>query len=157
LTPELKILRSKKASQGSYQRLNSKFSTLPRGMGFGGTVEGFRLFIPESLEHCRVVGACPTYETGRLLGSTAAPPGVGPESETFEIQTMEIWGCGGAEVVAAALRAQATEREIADENVTKARQVDRAAFFNNDFDKEFFLSKTTAHSKFTERDRGGNA
>lgn len=143
LSPKLRIYRSKNASSGAYQWLNTKAVTLPHGLGFGGTVEGFRVFIPESLEECVANHSCPTYETGKLV-----------EGETFSIHTLEIWGCGGAAVVASALQAQSKDRAVVDENIRKARQVDKAQFFNNEFDKEFFLSNTTSYG---DQERFGNA
>ena len=142
LAPNLRVYRSKSGGNGAYQWLNSKSITHPRGMGFGGTVEGFRVFIPESLEGCTAANSCPTYETGKLI-----------DGETFEIQTLEIWGCGGADVVAAALAAQANDRAVTDETIRRARQVDKAQFFNNEFDKEFLLSHTMTQ---TSRDRAGH-
>jgi hypothetical protein len=133
LSPKLRIYRSKGTINGSYQWLNTKSPTLPRGLGFGGTTEGFRLFIPETLEHCTVADSCPTYETGKLI-----------DGESFEIHTLEVWGGGGSNVVASALLAQSRERAQVDENIRKARQVDKAQFFNNEFDREFFLSGTTS-------------
>ena len=105
-------------------------------------MEGFRVFIPESLEGCTAANSCPTYETGKLI-----------DGETFEIQTLEIWGCGGADVVAAALAAQANDRAVTDETIRRARQVDKAQFFNNEFDKEFLLSHTMTQAS---RDRAGH-
>ena len=49
---------------------------------------------------------------------------------------------------------QAKDREIRDENIRRAKKVDKAAFFNNEFDKEMFLSKTFAH-KTREADDAG--
>ncbi len=112
-------------------------------MGFGGTTDGFRVFIPESLEGCTAANACPTYETGKLIAG-----------ETFEIHTMEVWGCGGADVVASALAAQARERADMDETIRRARHVDKAQFFNNEFDREFLLSGSTSHAT---KDRSGNS
>jgi hypothetical protein len=133
LSPKLRLYRSKGGGNGAYQWLNTKSPTLPRGMGFGGTTDGFRLFIPESLEGCTAASSCPTFETGRLI-----------DGERFEIHTMEVWGCGGAAGVAAALAAQQNERALVDENIRKARQVDKAQFFNNEFDREFFLANSTS-------------
>ena len=99
LTPKLRIYRSKSMSNNAYQWLNTKSPTLPRGMGFGGTTDGFRMFIPESLEGCTTSTSCPTYETGRLV-----------EGDQFEMHTLEIWGCGGSDTVQSALQAQAQER-----------------------------------------------
>lgn len=146
LKPKLRIYRSKTPSNASYQWLNTKSHTLPKGMGFGGSTEGFRVFIPESLEGCTATNSCPTYETGKLV-----------ENERFEIQTLEVWGCGGSAVVETALKAQAEERALADENIDKARHVDKAQFFNNEFDKEFFLSNTMSQCGKGEKERFGNA
>jgi hypothetical protein len=77
-------------------------------MGFGGTIEGFRLFIPDTLENCTAADSCPTYESGRLV-----------EGGAFEIHTLEVWGCGGEAVVDAALRARTLQREIEVENINK--------------------------------------
>ena len=43
-------------------------------------------------------------------------------------------------------------RHDIDENIQKARKVDRAAFFNNEFDREMFLSNTFSHNKGARRD-----
>ena len=40
---------------------------MPHGLGFGGTQEGFRLFITESYEQCRAAESCMTFESGKLL------------------------------------------------------------------------------------------
>lgn len=91
--------------------------------------------------------SCPTYETGPLIDSAA--------EHHFEIHTLEVWGCGGSDTVASALRAQSNERALLDENIRKARQVDKAQFFNNAFDREFFLSGTTSHQ--SGKDQLGNS
>eukprot|EP01038_Epipyxis_sp_PR26KG_P016805 gene16805-23004_t len=139
--PRIRIYRSKASSNGSYQWLNTKSYGLPHGMGFGGSAEGtgFRLFIPDTLEHCVARSSCPTYESGLLV-----------REANFEIDYLEIWGCGGDEIVLGGLKAQAKEREIVDENIRKARQVDKAQFFNNEFDNEFLLSNTMSHNKNKE-------
>jgi len=95
-------------------------------MGFGGTVDGFRLFIPDTLEHCTASDSCPTYEAGRLV-----------EGGRFEIQALEVW-------------ARALQREVESETINKARSCDRAAFFG-EFDQEMFLSKTMAHRSAGKR------
>lgn len=143
ISPKLRVYRTKNVTSGAYQWLNTKAVTLPHGLGFGGTVEGFRVFIPESLEGCVANHSCPTYETGKLV-----------EGETFEIHTLEIWGCGGEATVASALRAQRLDREVVGENIRKARQVDKAQFFNNEFDREFLLSSTMSYGT---KERMGNS
>jgi hypothetical protein len=47
--------------------LNTQGFNLPHGLGFGGTFEGFRLFIPDTFEGCIARSMCPTYESGRLI------------------------------------------------------------------------------------------
>lgn len=139
LKPKVRLYRPKGGCNGHYQYLNTTGYSLPHGLGLGGTVEGFRLFIPESLEKCTAASSCPTYESGKFL-----------ESNTFEIDCIEIWGCGGNEKVSHALKAQLKEREIVSETIQKARKVDRGQFFGNKFDQEFFLAKTLQHRQQME-------
>jgi hypothetical protein len=142
ITPKLRIYRSKSPSNNAYQWLNSKAYALPHGLGWGGTTDGFRLFIPESLEHCIANTSCPTFEAGPLV------PG-----DQFEIDALEVWACGGQQRVERGLKAQEKDREIARENIDKARKIDKAAFFNNSFDQEFLLSSTFSHKQYqTEGD-----
>lgn len=137
LTPKLRILRSKIPGNSAYQWLNSKSFNMPHGMGLGGTLEGFRVFIPESLEKCTARDSGPTYENGKLI----------TEGDEFEIDTLEIWGCGGHSRVHSALEAQRENRKIMEESRAKARKVDKAAFFDSSFDREFLLGNTFAHDK----------
>lgn len=173
LASELRLYRTKYPTNGSYQYLNSSTFGMPHGLGFGGSAipgstgasavpteaGGFRLFIPESLEECVATGSCLTYEAGKLLfppavseSSTSIPRGV-DISIAFEIDVLEIWGCGGnSEAIQQALSSQRAHRASTNEAIQKARKVDKAAFFESDFDKEMFLGKTFAHNK----DRRGN-
>lgn len=107
---------------------------MPHGLGLGGTKDEFRFFIPDSLEECTAATSCMTFEPGAL----------GPFKK-FSIEVMEVWGCGGDVGVEAALEAQAKDRGIRDDNIRKARLVDKAAFAGNSFDQEFLLSKTFSH------------
>lgn len=139
LSPELRIFRSKTPGNGAYQWLNLKAFNYPHGLGLGGTLEkeGFRVFIPETLENCVARDSCPTYEDGKLISN----------GETFQIDTLEMWGCGGHSRVQVGLRAQMENRRILDESLSKARKVDKAAFFDSSFDREFLLSSTFSHDK----------
>lgn len=160
---------------------------MPHGLGLGGILEGFRIFIPDSLENCTARGNCPTYEAGKLLLSSDQFDEILPNStnnnsyttggiassnsfssaylknsyssnykptniESFNIDTLEVWGCGGNNRVAEALSAQLEHRKQANIALEKARKVDKAAFFNNDFDREFLLGQTTSHSKHNRAD-----
>lgn len=137
MQPKFRIFRSKNHGNGSYQWLNEKSFGLPHGLGIGGTVEGFRFFITDSLEKCIARDMCPTFEEGKLI----------PTGEEFEIDALEVWGCGGSSRVDFALKAQQHNRQVIAENIQKARKVDKAAFFDNAFDREFLLSNTFSHQK----------
>lgn len=136
LIPNLRIYRSKSPSNSCYQWLNTKSYGHPHGIGFGGTPEGFRLFIPDTMEQCTAIGACPTFESGRFV-----------EGDKFDIDVMEIWGVGGDAMVKKGLNSQKKQREIKAENIEKARKCDKAAFLESDFDKEMFLGNTFGHQK----------
>lgn len=160
LSPRLRLFRTKSPNNGNFQWLNTKAFSLPHGLGLGGNTEGFRFFIPESLENCTASNFCPTYETGRLLGKSDkvgkdSDSFISQQDERFEIDILEIWGCGGDEIVESALLAQEEERENVAENIRKAQKVDKAAFFNNEFDQEMFLSKTFGHRSKTSNRSGG--
>ena len=135
--PKFRIFRTKPNSNGSYQWLNEKSFGLPHGLGIGGTVEGFRLFITDGLEKNTARDMCPTFEEGKLI----------PTGEEFEIDALEVWGCGGATRVDAALKAREHTRQVMAENIQKARKVDKAAFFDSSFDREFLLGNTFSHDK----------
>jgi len=127
LRPSFAILRPKLGGDDHFMYLNMKGYRLPHGLGMGGSTDGFRLFIPEAMEACAARQSDSTFEAGALASSGS-----------FEIETLEVWGCGGDE----ALRAQAKHRSNRADLVRKARTVDKAQFANSDFDREMFLSKT---------------
>lgn len=146
LSPELRIFRTKSSSNGNYQYLNTKSYKLPHGLGFGGSddFESFRLFIPDTLENCIAKTNCLTYETGTIIKNNIG--------ETFELENMEIWGCGGDDAIKLGLQSRIKDRERINKLIEKAQKCDKAAFFNSDFDSEFFLAKTLAHrSQVSER------
>ena len=141
LSPSFSILRSKSNGNGSYQWLNTKTYGAPHGLGFGGTRERFRLFIPDTLERCTLKPNCLTYECGCLLDEA--------DADTFEIDCIEIWGCGGEEAISRGRTAQQLDRSLKSDAIEKARKVDKAQFFNNSFDQEFLLSNTLQHRQQT--------
>lgn len=122
---------------------------MPHGLGMGGSLEKFRLFIPDTLEECVAHSNCLTFENGSLLNhsnnNTESLPLPNTSSGSFVIDVMEIWGCGGDEVVNDALSAQQKDRGERDELIRKARLVDKAAFASNMFDQEFLLPKNFSH------------
>lgn len=80
-----------------------------------------------------------TFEPGRLI------PSNNTGNSHFEIDTLEVWGVGGEEIINRALRTQAEYRGVSQDIINKARKVDKAQFFNNSFDQEFLLSGTLQH------------
>lgn len=163
--PHLNIIRSKPSSNGAYQWLNSNSYGSPHGIGFGGTRERFRLFIPDTLENCIIHGSCLTYEScifdvptiesttisavtksnqPTILTATTTTTETN-ENSRFAIDVIEVWGCGGLASLARGQQAQSTLRAIKDEAIQRARKVDKAAFFDNEFNNEFLLSKTMQH------------
>lgn len=109
---------------------------MPHGIGMGGTLEKFRLSIPDTLEDCKAHSSCLTFEAGALVDNSTGD---------FDIEVMEVWGCGGDDLVQEALDAQAKDRGARDDLIRKARLVDKAAFANNTFDQEFLLPKNFSH------------
>jgi len=135
LRPHLRIL-----TRDTFQYLNTKsFDKSTHGMGFGGrskTQTTFPIFIPVSLEGCKVFGV------------------------PFELDCLEVYAAGGASThsgvygsgpgqsqLDAGLQAQAMNKKQQQATLERARTVDRAAFFNNEFDREMFLSSTFAHKQ----------
>jgi hypothetical protein len=170
LSPKLRLLRSR-PSGGCLQWLNLGGYGLPHGLGMGGSTEELRFFIPDELENCHAGMNCPSFEAGALL-PTAEPTFQDPcaaavtaaaalaqekaaipwaptafSGARFDVDSLEVWACGGEDAVTAGLCARAAARRTQGENVARARKVDKAAFFNNAFDREMFLGKTTAHQK----------
>jgi hypothetical protein len=71
------------------------------------------------------------------------------ENNNFEIDFLEVFACGGEQFIEKGLQSLAKDREIRDENIQRARKVDKAQFFNSAFDQEFLLSGTFAHKAET--------
>eukprot|EP00980_Cylindrotheca_fusiformis_P010551 scaffold2334_cov118-Cylindrotheca_fusiformis.AAC.23 len=110
------------------------------GIGFGGTVDEPRLFISESFDHCQAAWSDMTFESGRLLKLGSG----GNNSKTFDIDSLEVWGVGGTEMVTEALGARDKERDVRQAAVNRARKVDKAAFLD-DFQSGLIDSKAFAH------------
>lgn len=112
----------------------------------------FRLFISESFENCTAAESCLTFEGGDLLPDTRDTMSIEGKKEfdlmpknKFDIDFLEVWATGGAKFIDQGLQALSKDRQIKDENIQKARKVDKAQFFNNTFDQEFLLSSTFLH------------
>lgn len=122
------------------------------GIGFGGNTQEPRLFIAESFDDCVASDADLTFARGRLLGNANdALIGKGDDDlgnsnagKYFDIDSLEVWGVGGTEVVMEALGARAKQRDIRQAAINKARKVDKAAFLE-DFQSGLIDSKAFAH------------
>mmetsp|Transcript_8929 Transcript_8929/g.11619 ORF Transcript_8929/g.11619 Transcript_8929/m.11619 type:complete len:235 (-) Transcript_8929:67-771(-) len=117
------------------------YDGLSHGIGFGGDAEQPRLFITESFDGCIARSQDLTFERGALLPRTN--DGRMP-AKSFDIETLEVWGVGGDQVIADALGARMKSREITAANIRKARKVDKAAFLE-DFQSGLIDSKAFKH------------
>lgn len=147
LQPTFAMYRSRLSNnKPNYMYLNQSGFELPHGLGMGGTVDGFRLFLPESFDSGICRSQCMTFEEG-FLTSTDTIDG----SNEFVISAVEVWGCGGESSVADALNAQEKHRELKATYIAKARKVDKAQFWGNEFDREHFFQKTGGSSDSSHR------
>ena len=80
-----------------------------RGVGFGGSLKQFRLYFDASLERGSSMRSDATYADGVLTAS-----------EDFEIQCLEVWGCGGKEAVVAMEEWKETQSEKRRRSVRRA-------------------------------------
>ncbi len=109
-----------------------------------------RLFIAESFDDCVASDADLTFGRGRLLGNAIdallGKSNVGEKNagKFFDIDSLEVWGVGGTDVVEEALGARAKQRDIRQAAINKARKVDKAAFLE-DFQSGLIDSKAFAH------------
>lgn len=139
----------------NYQYLNMKTYGYPHGFGMGGALDRFRIFIPDTMDEgtkdhkeCTGNDSDLTYESGALVTpseNTGFISNVNDLGTRFNIECLEVWACGGDEIINSGLSAQSKDRDVRAENINKARQCDKAAFANNTFDQEFLLGKTFEH------------
>lgn len=130
--PQFNVLRtSGDVQEENYMYMNMNGYGVPHGIGFGGSVGNFRLFIDAEFgtERCyeRTRGIT-TFERGRLRKA---------DDRDFMIDSLEVWGLGGDD----AASAQRNARDDAAMLRAQARKVDKARFLD-DFSKEFLLGKT---------------
>ena len=145
LSPDFNVYRTS-GRENHYQWLNTKLFGLPHGMGFGGNREdGMRLFIPDSMEQCTARGTDLTYDPGPLLPKSSQSPTSAPTPGNLEIDSLEIWGTGGDEIISTAMSRRVEKRESINATIQQARKVDKSQFAGNSFDQEMFLSKNFSH------------
>lgn len=116
-------------------------SDVPRGLGFGGSLNQPRLFIPESLDGCTAGFFDKTYQTGSLLPEDAL--------EKFDISVIEIWSVNGGEEIQQALHNQAKYRDRHQEYLREARIVHDKSEFVKDFETGLFETALYEHRRHT--------
>jgi hypothetical protein len=126
--------------------------------GAKGEADAFRLFIPDTLECCIFRSGCLTFEPGSLFEFMDSDTGAAVNESyvnavRFDVCRMEVWACGGEELLIAGEQAQRATRERKDAVIAKARQVDKAQFFNNPFDREYLLSETLSGTGSNDKDQ----
>jgi len=122
--------------------LNSKNKSSPKGVGFGGQAECFRLWIAEDFCHSYATSADRTYISGQLV-EDAADLLLGPASgsfddsfqKKFDAKIVEVWGCGDEEDTQTLKRNQ----RMAEQVRTERRKVEKGRLVDNAFDKEYLL------------------
>lgn len=95
--------------------ISTNFVCLQDGIGFGGTKDMPRLYIPASMEACNAGVMDKTFREGDLLPTDAL--------EKFNIKSLEVWGVGGDEAVKKGLKARECQRELTDSTIYHARVV----------------------------------
>jgi hypothetical protein len=86
------------------------FSGFPVGLGFGGTLKSFRLFLDEDLMKGQAKSSCNSFNPGKIVSELI-----------FEIKQVEVWGYGGETADEEQARAIAREQKITE----RARKVNR--------------------------------
>ena len=112
---------------------------VPSGLGFGGSLERPRLFIPESLEHCHARFFDKTYQVGELIPVD--------ELDMFEIAAVEIWAVGGDEVIKKALQDRDEYRARHEEYLQSARVVHDKSQFLADFESGLIPNTLFDHKR----------
>ena len=112
------------------------------GLGFGGTVERPRFFIPETLEKCSAGYLDNAFQMGNLLPDDAL--------EKFEIMDLEVWGVGGSERIAESLQVQLEYRQRTSDLIHGVRTVrDKSQFARDMSSGLIYDNKTFAHQEQT--------
>jgi hypothetical protein len=93
----------------------TNFVRLQDGLGFGGTTNMPRLFIPASMESCNAGVMDKTFREGDLLPIEAL--------EKFNIKSIEVWGVGGEEAINKGLKARQDYRALTDSTIYQARVI----------------------------------
>jgi len=108
-------------------------SDYKRGLGFGGNLKKARLWIDGDFPNdCYLESRDDTYEIKQFL-----------ESPELYITELEIWGLGNE----LNLAQQEESRQIEVKMAENDRKVDKKAFLEGDFNKEFLFEKTFGYKQ----------
>lgn len=148
-SPIFKVFRTINNKGGTnYTYMNTvkiENSEIAYGLGMGGTVKEPRLWLDgdDITEKSYVTPEDTTYEIGNILNKH--------KLQRLSIHKIEVFGLGGQE----ALEEREEHRKLMGKLRDKKKQVDKKAFLESDFDKEFLLGKTYAHQNQKEERNNG--
>ena len=94
------------------------------GLGFGGTTDVPRLFIPTTMDSCNAGYLDKTFRQGNLLPFE--------ELEKFKLKSIEVWACGGEEAIKDGLKVREAKRSLTDDAIYDARQIKDKKVFVED-------------------------
>jgi len=116
-------------------------SQYPYGIGFGGSTHEFRMWLDGDniIDKSYIMPEDTTYEVGYIMPNST-------KNHDLKVSKIEIIGLGGQE----ALQAQEDHRRTLQKLRDKKKQVDKKAFLDNEFDKEFLLGGTYSHKQEME-------
>ena len=100
-----------------------------RGVGFGGSLRSFRLFVEPSLERGMCRDSCETYADGALTAAAEVA-----------LTAIEVWGCGGR-------LAKLAQEEWKEERGAVRRRVVRRGIVGD--------APDAAEGELSRRNRGG--
>ncbi|CRH01651.1 krox-like protein, putative [Plasmodium relictum] len=147
--PVFRIIRTNQLGN-NYVYLNSKNSFYPKGLGFGGKTECFRLFLSDEFKESYCTQSDYTYKSGHLYfphhkkekdDINIDDDDDDDDTDSFlcklSINEVEAWGCGNEKSL--------EEQRLAFQNEEACKQerrsIDKSKIVQNSFDKEFLLPK----------------
>jgi len=126
------------------------------GIGIGGKPSQPRLHLTETLEDCR----CLTYDSSRnlkdgdlFLNKTAFQDSL----YYFDVEAIEVWGCGGKAWIQDALQAREKARGITSSNLLRRRRVFDKSQLLDDFRNGLHSTTTKSYSNGSYFDHVGHA
>ncbi|CAJ1937612.1 unnamed protein product [Cylindrotheca closterium] len=111
----------------SNRRMTSSSATdgCVHGIGVGGSTSQPRLHLTETLEDCRAMEYCSSFEAAELL------PNGKDSLYFFDADCIEVWGVGGEEWIQQSLQAQQKGRDLTEATLKKVRMVDKKQFIDD--------------------------